>query len=32
LKFVVAGNDEGDALKLLFDVDVRDSVRRRRSS
>lgn len=32
LKFLLAGTDEADALELLFDVDVRDSVRQRRSS
>ena len=32
LKFILAGTGEGAALELLFDVDVRDSVRRRRSS
>lgn len=32
LKFLLADRDEGDALELLFDVDVRDSVRQRRSS
>ncbi|WP_266181962.1 hypothetical protein [Dyella humicola] len=32
LKFILAGKEEGDALELRFDVDVRDSVRRRRSS
>jgi hypothetical protein len=30
LSFVLPG-DEGDSLELLFDVDVRDSVRHRRS-
>lgn len=30
LSFVLPG-DEGEALELLFDVDVRDSVRHRRS-
>jgi hypothetical protein len=28
--FVLAGPDEGEALELLFDVDVRDSVRKRK--
>ncbi|MFC4527216.1 hypothetical protein ISN76_10965 [Dyella halodurans] len=32
LKFILAGTGDADALKLLFDVDVRESVRRRRSS
>ena len=32
LKFLLAGKGEGDTLELLFDVDVRDSVRQRRSS
>ncbi|WP_445143576.1 hypothetical protein [Dyella sp. Tek66A03] len=32
LKFFLAGKQEADALELLFDVDVRDSVRQRRSS
>jgi hypothetical protein len=32
LKFILTAGDEGDALALLFDVDVRDSVRQRRSS
>lgn len=29
LKFILAGGEDGDALELLFDVDVRDSVRQR---
>jgi hypothetical protein len=32
LKFILAGAEDGDALELLFDVDVRDSVRQRRKS
>jgi hypothetical protein len=32
LRFILAGPREGEALELLFDVDVRDSVRQRRSS
>lgn len=32
LSFVLAGPNEGEALELLFDVDVRDSVRQRRRS
>jgi hypothetical protein len=32
LRFALPGKDDGDTLELLFDVDVRDSVRRRRSS
>ncbi|WP_267220490.1 hypothetical protein [Dyella silvae] len=31
LTFILAGNDAGEALELLFDVDVRDSVRQRLS-
>lgn len=31
LRFPLAGNGDADALELLFDVDVRDSVKRRRS-
>lgn len=30
LTFSLAGNHAGEALELLFDVDVRDSVRQRR--
>jgi hypothetical protein len=30
LKFILAGPDDGEALELLFDVDVRDSVRQRK--
>jgi len=30
LSFTLDGNSAGDALELLFDVDVRDSVRQRR--
>jgi hypothetical protein len=32
LKFILAGPDESGALELLFDVDVRDSVRQRKPS
>lgn len=32
LKFILSGGDDGEALELLFDVDVRDSVRQRRRS
>jgi hypothetical protein len=32
LRFVLPGRSTGDELILLFDVDVRDSVKRRRSS
>jgi hypothetical protein len=32
LRYTLAGKDIGDSLQLLFDVDVRDSVRHRRSS
>ncbi|WP_243050178.1 hypothetical protein [Dyella sp. RRB7] len=32
LGFILAGPHDGEALELLFDVDVRDSVRQRRSS
>ena len=32
LRFVLPGRSTGDELTLLFDVDVRDSVKRRRSS
>ncbi len=32
LRFTLTGPGGADALELLFDVDVRDSVRRRRSS
>jgi hypothetical protein len=32
LGYTLAGKDAGDTLQLLFDVDVRDSVRHRRSS
>lgn len=32
LGFMLAGPHEGEALQLLFDVDVRDSVRQRRRS
>ncbi|MDE2307527.1 MAG: hypothetical protein KGJ97_04445, partial [Xanthomonadaceae bacterium] len=32
LRFALPGKDDGDTLELLFDVDVRDSVRRRRPS
>ena len=31
LKFLLATGADGDPLELLFDVDVRDSVRQRRS-
>ena len=31
LSYTLAGKDAGDTLQLLFDVDVRDSVRHRRS-
>ncbi|MHA6203636.1 hypothetical protein ACXU4B_04325 [Dyella soli] len=31
LRFELAGGADGDALVLLFDVDVRDSVRQRRT-
>jgi hypothetical protein len=30
LSFILAGPHDGEALELLFDVDVRDSVRQRR--
>lgn len=30
LRFALPGKGDGDTLELLFDVDVRDSVRRRR--
>lgn len=32
IAFVLAGQSEGDALELLFDVDVRDSVRKRKAN
>jgi hypothetical protein len=32
LKFILPGGDDGETLELLFDVDVRDSVRQRRRS
>jgi len=32
LRFLLPGRSPGDELTLLFDVDVRDSVKRRRSS
>jgi len=32
LRFALPGKGDGDMLELLFDVDVRDSVRRRRQS
>jgi hypothetical protein len=32
LRYTLAGKDANDTLQLLFDVDVRDSVRHRRSS